>query len=319
MFEEFDVVQTPSGDYELINGHSVINVEFNVEDEKLIFESLLTLRDKSTKNIVKTLIKDYGKEKVYSFFLKFKTASIIFFDSEDALAEGNIFSAKASNDFKVEEAAQKSIIIISASSFPNILRQFSIFKNAEVFDASKMLDSNELDAVFSQSEMVIVDAFSANPQLMEEINSVALANNKPWLLVQGVYEQAGHVGPLFYGNETGCYQCFRDRLRSNMQNLESYDRYENWLREGNQFSKSGLMLSDSFGFHIASIVASEIEKFFLEYDVPQSYGFLLEVNALNYNVNAHRLYKVPFCSSCNTDFEYRRAPWLDPVTLGEAS
>lgn len=55
---------------------------------------------------------------------------------------------------------------------------------------------------------------------------------KPWLYIQGVGSGKGYFGPLFYGEETGCCECFIKKIESNLLYFEEHKRYIDYL-EGN--------------------------------------------------------------------------------------
>lgn len=318
MLNDFDVLTLPSGGYELVSGHSFFAVEFSEPVEKDMFDLLLKHRTSSAKETVRAMIKAHGKPEVFHFFGKLKAAGIVFFNDDDALQAGRAFEKAEALSFKLDEAMERPIGIVGASPLVEMLKSHAILSKAKVLDAAKLARNRTLAATVAGFDFLIVDASSYNPDTLDAINRAAVANSKPWLLVQGVYERAGHVGPLFYGRDTGCYQCFRDRLRSNANAGESFDRYEEWLGRSKALSQAATLPSDTFNRHLAAIAAMEAEKFLLDYDIPQTYGYLLSVDARTYQVEPHRLYKTPFCEVCNGNFEYRRAPWLDSITLAAA-
>lgn len=318
MLNDFDIVNLPSGGYELVNGHSTMRVEFSNDKEKSLFDMVVTQRNKDSASLVRAMIKAHGKEDTLSFFNKLRAAGIVYYDDTDTLQKGRTFGRTESHEFKLLEAAARPMAIISASPLAAMLRTHEILANAKILDASKLVRASTLEATLAPFEFIVVDASSYNPSLLDRINRFAAAAGKPWLLVQGVYERSGHVGPLFFGRDTGCYQCFRDRMHSNANAAETFKRYETWLAENGTLSQPAALPSTTFNRQIAVIAAMEVEKFLLEHDIPQTYGYLLSIDPRSYSVEQHRLYKTPFCEVCNRNFEYRRAPWLDSITLSAA-
>jgi bacteriocin biosynthesis cyclodehydratase domain-containing protein len=315
VLNDFDVLPLPTGDYELVNGHSVFQVRFDNEQDKALFDLVIEHRAKPSRDVVRRLVKKHGKPAVLAFFDKLKAAGIIYFDDHDGLERGRTFDKAEALSFKLAEAATRPIAIVSASPFGAMLAGHEILANAKMIDAATLTSQRDLDAALAPYDFVVVDATAYNPEILGRINRAAVAGGKPWLLVQGVYERTGHVGPLFYGRDTGCYKCFRDRLRSNVNARDTFDRYEAWLTAEGRFSQGATLPSTTFNRHLATVAAMEAEKFLLDYDIPQSYGYLLSIDPRTYAVEQHRLYKIPFCEVCNPNFEYRRAPWLDSVTL----
>jgi thiazole/oxazole-forming peptide maturase SagC family component len=315
LLSDFDVIKLPDGGYELISGHSIFKVGFNDATEQAMFDTLVEYRTKSNKDTVRRLLKLHSKESVLSFFSKLKAAGLVLYDNDDDLKVGKTYERSVAQRHELENVAKKSIAIISTSNISIILKQFDIFANSVIFDAKKLINDSKLEDIIAKSDFFVVDACSYNPLLVETINAFAIALNKPWLLIQAIYDRDGHIGPIFYGKDTGCYHCFRQRLRSNVNGLDSFDRYAQWLDDNNKFSQLALQPSNSFYTYIASIAAIEVEKFLVGREIPQSYGYLLSADPRNYNVEQHRLFKVPFCEVCNDNFEYRKAPWLDAITL----
>ncbi|GIX16267.1 MAG: hypothetical protein KatS3mg119_0453 [Rhodothalassiaceae bacterium] len=106
-------------------------------------------------------------------------------------------------------------------------------------------------------------------------------------------------------------------MRSNANKLEVFDRYDKFLMQNKIFGKEFKAVSDAFLYHLVGMAAMEVERFLLDEGLPQSYGYLASIDPYTHAVEWHRLYRVPFCDACNRNFEYRRAPWLDEVTLGD--
>jgi bacteriocin biosynthesis cyclodehydratase domain-containing protein len=318
VLKDFDVIALADGGYELVSGRSVFRVGFDNVAEKSMFDTLVEYRTKPPRDVFRRLIKRYERSAVFSFFDKLRLAGLVFYDDEAALVAGRAYDKSTAMAYQMEAAAATPIAIVSGSPLGAILKSFEIFSNATLIDARKLNDPASLETALASVDFVVVDASSHNPEQLDLINRTMLQRCKPWLLLQGIYERHGHVGPMFFGRDTGCYHCFRERMRSNVSAVEAFDRYERWLVDGDRFSQESLHASEAFVRHIASIAAMETEKFIFNFEVPQTYGYLLSVDPRTYRIEPHRLYKLPFCETCNPNFEYRRAPWLDSVTLGVA-
>lgn len=311
MLEDFDVVRLADGSYELVTGRSVIRVEFDDPTEKAMFDLVADSESKGALDTFRRLVQQHDKARVYAFFDKLKRGGLTYFENDEALAEGRVFTLADASKFRAETLSKSTIRIVSASSLAARLMDFAIFNDASLVDPRKLGRGASVD----RADLVIVDASSYHPAHLLELNRVLASQKQPWLLVQGIYDRYGHVGPLFLNRETGCYSCLRERMRSNVAAIESFDRYEQWLESNDRYSKELSHSNETFQRHIASIVAMEAEKFLLSSELPQAYGHLLSVDPRSYRIEAHRLYAVPFCETCNPNFEYRRAPWLDAVTL----
>lgn len=317
MLGHFDIVALPEGGYELVNGHAVTKVTFDNDAEQAMFAALVGTR-KSPAAALKAMIRDHGREAVYAFCLKLRDGRLISFEDETGLFRGDVGDGYEALRREISSLSERSIGLVSASPLGDALKAQPVLKKAERLDLSRRNVTEAFPGFISRHELVVFDASSASPSLLSAYNRAAIAQSRPWLLVQGMFEGAGHVGPLFLGGETGCYDCFRARLRSNAAGLASLSRYETWLDDTGRLSRAASTPSSSFLNLIASVAAIEIEKFLAGFDLAQSFGYLLDINMRSYNVTAHRLYQAPFCETCAGPFEDRTAPWLDAITLEPA-
>jgi bacteriocin biosynthesis cyclodehydratase domain-containing protein len=317
MLGHFDIVALPDGSYELVNGHAVTKVTFDNDAEQAMFAALVETR-KSPSAALKAMIRDHGREAVYAFCLKLRDARLISFENETGLLRGEVGDGYEALRREIAALGDRSIGLISASALGDALKAQPVLKKAERLDLARRNVADAFPDFIARHELVVFDASAASPSLLSAYNRAAIARSRPWLLVQGMFEGAGHVGPLFMGSETGCYDCFRARLRSNAAGLASLTRYENWLDETGRLSRAASIPSASFLNLVAAVAAMEIEKFLTGFDLAQSFGYLLDINMRTYSVTPHRLYKAPFCETCAGPFEDRTAPWLDAITLGPA-
>lgn len=317
MLGHFDIITLPEGGYELVNGHAVTKVTFDNDTEQAMFDGLVETR-KSPSAALKAMIHDHGREAVYAFCLKLRDSRLISFENETGLFRGEVGDGYEALRREIAALSERSIGLVSASPLGDALKAQPVLKKAERLDLSRRNAADAFPAFIARHELVVFDASAASPSLLSAYNRAAIAQSRPWLLVQGMFESAGHVGPLFLGGETGCYDCFRARLRSNAAGLASLTRYESWLDESGRLSRAASTPSQSVLNLIASVAAIEVEKFLASFDLAQSFGYLLDINLRSYSVTPHRLYKAPFCETCAGPFEDRTAPWLDAITLEPA-
>lgn len=165
-------------------------------------------------------------------------------------------------------------------------------------------------------DFIIVDANQWSPFHLELINEIALKNEKPWLYVGGLEEISLKVGPLFYGKETGCYNCLISRLKSNHEYPEMLTAYEGYLHERKIASRPDMFpsLKIMYGL-ISDLVLLEIAKFYESWSLPLSWRTVLSFDIMNYQMTQHSLLKKPFCEVCKPELEYNPSPWLEAITL----
>jgi hypothetical protein len=70
---------------------------------------------------------------------------------------------------------------------------------------------------------------------------------------------------------------------------------------------------------IASYAVLETSKCLHSWSVPETWKAYVSIDIFSYNVQKHHLLKVPFCEVCQPQLTYSPAPWLEPVTLRNAS
>lgn len=181
---------------------------------------------------------------------------------------------------------------------------------------SELKSAEDIEKLIHSVDFLIVDANQWSPFHLELINKIALKNEKPWLHVGGLEEVALKIGPLFYGKETGCYNCLISRLKSNHEYPEMLTAYEDYLHERKIASKPDLFpsLEILYGM-ISDFVLLEIAKFYESWSLPLTWRTVLSFDIMNYQMTQHSLLKKPFCEICKPELEYNPSPWLEAITL----
>lgn len=180
------------------------------------------------------------------------------------------------------------------------------------------LFNNEIDIekAVNKSDFIIVDANEWSPFHIELINKTALKYNKPWLYVGGIEETSIKIGPLFYGKETGCYNCLISRIKSNHEFPVFLDSYEDYLRSNRKGSKPDIIPNSTIVYNIiADLTLLEVTKFIEEWSLPVTWRSVVKINITNLNSTKHSLLKKPFCEVCKPELEYNPSPWLEAITL----
>ncbi|MFA8434850.1 MAG: TOMM precursor leader peptide-binding protein [Marinifilaceae bacterium] len=180
----------------------------------------------------------------------------------------------------------------------------------------ELQDDASIEHLVAESDFLVVDASQWSPYHLELINRIALEQQKPWLYVGGLEEISLKVGPLFYGKETGCYNCLISRLKSNHEYPEMLTAYEGYLRERKMGSKPDLFpsLEVLYGM-VGDLVMLEVAKFYESWSLPLTWRTVLSFDVMSYQMTQHSLLKKPFCEVCKPELEYNPSPWLEAVTL----
>lgn len=314
--ENYDVFEMEDNSYQIISGDESFKVEFDDENQKEMFLEFINTKPKNYKSLINMFLKKYDKTIIYSFFNDLKSSGIIFYEDNDYLMKGSFFEINKDDTYSIM-LVKKSLGYISFgdSSVYSEIKKTKLGDMASFFDLSKRKIEN-MESFIKNNDFIVYDASRYNPNDIHEFNSLAFKNKKPWLLVQGVIGSKAYIGPLFYGEETGCYNCYSKRVNSLRSYLVENKQYKDWLISNNKYSKPSNQDS-SYHALVASFVSIEIKKFLLDLSFPNTYGNLITFDFDIYQVNLHPLHKLPFCPVCYEDVEFSRAPWLSPVTLKE--
>jgi len=167
-----------------------------------------------------------------------------------------------------------------------------------------------------KSDFFIVDANRWAPYYIELINESALAKDKPWLYIGGIEDASIKIGPLFYGKETGCYNCLISRIKSNHEHPNFLTSYEEYLRRNKLSSKPDVIPNSDIVYNIiVNMALLEVAKFFENWSLPITWRSVISLNIFSFSSRKHDLLKKPFCEVCKPQLEYNPSPWLEAITL----
>ncbi len=315
MIKELDIFKDNQNKcYQLRTKSNLFTIEFDDKEKEEIFlkiineiknEPMLTLKglrskiqtDENKAKVIEVLgnLNEYGllpvelrtKFKIEQFFPDKKQIKDITFTifGQDALADKLKIQAKKEGYKKV--------------------KQYS-------YD----IETTDMESIIKNSDFLIVDANEWSPFYIEMINQIALKYNKPWLYIMGVYEGSLKIGPLFYGRETGCYNCLISRIKSNHEHPRFFESYELYLRGKKQKSKPDIIPGSDILYNIiANISMLEVMKFFEEWSLPVTWRAIIDIDIFTLELTKHILLKKPYCEVCKPELEYAISPWLEPITL----
>jgi|GEM_PF-2030917 bacteriocin biosynthesis cyclodehydratase domain-containing protein len=319
--------------YQIRNGIDVISAEFNNDEERQIFEIIITELKKpkpqKLENIVNNLYKSHAKEKVYNVINQLNDFDLLEDDSLYEIFNGNLdaqlsfwsLNSGAPNAISAQETQERikntKLLLLGTGVFLNLIEnkaKLSGFENITIVKISSELNEDEIISSVKQSDFFIYDADEWNPFYLELVNKTAVENNKPWILFNGVQNLKASVGPLFVGRETGCYHCLLNRIKSNIEFLPYFNEYEKHLlkdRQSGQRQGAPIVLYDI----AASICMLEALKYITEWTIPILYKNFITINAMGLETKIHPFLKAPVCDVCTPNLEFNSAPWLEPVTL----
>lgn len=160
------------------------------------------------------------------------------------------------------------------------------YSSVVIYDVlNDYLPDEALQEIVFGNDFLVVDATFWNPRLMKTINEYMLRENKPWLYVSGMIDTINYsIGPLFHGQETGCYECLQKRIDSNDNNYNYSIAYWKYLEKNDKFSKN-LAVNECVEDVVADIISLDINKYILGIDVPETWKNTLYFNTSSYSVS----------------------------------
>ncbi|QZT35889.1 TOMM precursor leader peptide-binding protein [Halosquirtibacter xylanolyticus] len=187
------------------------------------------------------------------------------------------------------------------------------FKSIKTFDYSP---KQKIENIINEFDFILVDASHWSPFHLEQINKFALKSHTPWLFIGGIEEMSLKIGPLFYGKETGCYECLISRYKSAHDYPDYLSSYETHLKTHQKGSVReqipNMLIAENI---IANIAMTEVLNFFDTWALPNTWRNIIDINFMTLQSEHHALLKKPYCESCKPELKYNTAPWLEPITL----
>ncbi len=322
MLNNYDIFEDKENNvYQIRTKGDVFLVRFEGEDSKAIFLHIVkTTREKELSfiDLMKNLKKKYEEEKVISVVNELKESGIFneYYTNPKKDLNGLALGILGrQNDFSRMKAG-KSLEIIGKGNLFDSFKKIADKGDFSSLYFTKLASKNNdslIEKAFKRADFVIVENNEWNPNFLEKINHIALIQNKPWMLVRGMWRGYGSIGPLFYGKETGCYECLSARVKSNIEHLKYFLAYEAYLKEENISSRPDWTPT---GFHeiIASTAIFDTLKFLTEWDIPETYGNIINILP-SLSTEKHKLLKNPLCNTCKPELEYNLSPWIANIAL----
>ena len=143
-------------------------------------------------------------------------------------------------------------------------------------------------------DCLIVTSDFGGLELMRVWNRFCLRARRHFLPVV-LQDLIGYIGPMVIPGETACFECFRSRRNSQMENPEIGRVVESAAFEGQAVA----------GFHpamasiLGDIAALELGRHYGGWTTARLAGAVIEVNLLDIQMEVRRLLKIPRCHACS--------------------
>lgn len=171
-------------------------------------------------------------------------------------------------------------------------------RNIERVDTPALeIDSSAFSEHFNGVDYLVAFQDSPNPGFFELINELCLKNHIRWIHVN-IEGTSGILGPSIIPFQTACYKCYERRIASNVQDLESYEIFQQKLIEGE--GPSGEGHCPPLESILSNHVALELARILTSYAPPQTIGQFYEISGTSLSAKAHPVLRVPRCPACQT-------------------
>lgn len=327
---EFDIFKDSKlGVYQLRTKSTSFSISFDDESKEDVFKDIASLlkdnEEYSLSKLKRKLEKRHEPEKIMEVLYLLNDNFLLPLELSVKLTEANSSNNPVyiPNNFRNLSNNYQSInicslLIIGCSPVSKLMvvqaekMGFKEIKSLSFSGTEKEMENKMLNADF-----IIVDGNEWSPYHIGLINKLAIKHNKPWLYVGGIEEDAIKVGPIFYGKETGCYNCLISRIKSNHEYPEYFDSYENYLKDNRLSSKpdKGLIHFETLHSVTANIALLETSKFIEGWSISSSWRTIIKFNYYKSEITKHTLLKKPYCKVCKPEIQYNSAPWLEAITL----
>lgn len=106
----------------------------------------------------------------------------------------------------------------------------------------------------------------------------------------------GIIGPAIFPGETACYECFHERMLSNIPNIGGYRALE-YEKEENSLATASLPM---FSRAVAGYLSLDV-LYLLSYGIGYTSGRVVTVNSLDLSTEVNEVLKLPRCDACGRD------------------
>lgn len=298
--------------------------EFLNKEEECIFLKIVDLYRKAnvyTYQFLKEELKEYEDSKVIDVIQELQSCELL---NERNLQEAKVNQGEHHNRYDlwnglIPFASTCKLGFIGHCQLCDLVFDKAKNMGYTIFNCIKTPCDNhteeELSRFIEGQDFIVMDATYWSPRMLSTFNSLMLLTGKPWIYVDGMIDSVHYsLGPIFHGEETGCYECLESRIESNDYNRAFSLSYKKYLEENNEFSKNTIV-SLPIEEIVANLIMMEINKCILGIGVPETWRNILLFNTHNYSITKHYFLKNPLCTSCHPRLSYTNSPWLENIIL----
>lgn len=310
--------------YQIRTKSNVFVIEFPDPIEEKVFLSIISAYEKQdfyTYSLLRKVLKAFPEDKVLDVVQELSASGILNpdnFESETPRKEVPTFYGNGNWAGLTNDPTTFHLCFIGHEALGEQLKAKATYHQFSQLDClsitpNSVVEENEIKDIIESHDFIIMDSTFWNPRLMSLFNKLMLQCGKPWLNVSGMIDPYNYsIGPIFHGEETGCYDCVEKRNISNDINATYTESYRNYLEKNNKFSQN-IKAPKPVEEIIANIILMDITRYILGNGVPEMWKHCLLYDSSCYSVSKHYILKNPLCHTCNPALNFSTSPWVDGI------
>jgi len=295
--------------YQIRTKTAAILIEFSDTSKESIFKDILTICETNQIDSVSEIRESLTKSEKYNI-LDIETVI-------DQLSQYELFDAILDNASTTKNSfeliATKKIGVIGDSKLTDKLYNLLVnhaFTNIFQIKFEEIIFNEK---ILNGFDFMLVDCSCFNPLALRIINKVSITNKSPWLYIGGFENEQIKLGPIFFGKESGCYECLEKRKLSNLENPKYDQEFIRYLIETKQSSYPDSIPLEDFQLNfLANWCVIEMLRFFEDKKLLPTWKGIISFNLYKYEIERSELLRNPFCTTCRPTHENTFSPWLDP-------
>lgn len=306
--KKVDIFQSDVMTYQVRTKSAAMLIEFDDAIKESIFKDIVLFCD--SENL--TLVSEIKERLMLSGkYPEHEIDAVI-----EQLNQHELFDAIAEKESSTDihnTSENKKIVVIGdgklSGKIYNLLMEHS-FVHIQQLKFEQIIKD---ESIIKDSDFMLVDCTCFNPLALRIINKTSIANNTPWLHIGGFENEQIKLGPIFFGKESGCYECLERRKMSNLENPKYDQEFVRYLIGTKQSSHSDSIPLEDFHLNfLANWCVIEMFRFFEDKKLLPTWRGIISFDLYKYGVERSELLRNPFCPVCRPLQKNTFSPWLDP-------
>jgi bacteriocin biosynthesis cyclodehydratase domain-containing protein len=245
------------------------------------------------------------------------------------MLEKNGYLTESTSSFPHEVCAYWNSINIHPEALLNILEENPIsieflgefpqevflqaFQHLGIIISPTLKPSQEGNKSLDSPTLRVIVTNDYERKELQQINQAAITSKQPWMLVKP-YGVELWIGPIFLPNQTGCWECLRQRLRNNRP-MNTFFQHQKQTEDLPPLPAASLPATQQI---VANLTALEISKWLYFGQSEGLEGKIMTFDTFTCTTQSHVLVKRPQCPACG-EKQARRRKTPTPILLQKRS